>query len=253
MFDLYIYTDIAKNPPIIEGIENYHHRKIDIKKELKEVKTENRYFYEFQQEIMTIIATLKDLHLTLFASKSPKGIPFSQYIVALPLNFIIKQDKDKQFKIYIELNNLIFLYDEKIQRILQSCSNTPLKTINDMDPFDYIQTISKFRATKNKHAQFTFTINDFLSGIVLCTSPFNVSDFLFIDFEFENNFFLRLKPLLHIPNIDDIEFNKFYDSYIKSKINEINSDIFKFPSIEEVKEEYLIFKNLKKKKYKISK
>ena len=62
---------------------------------------------------MTIIATLKDLHLTLFASKTPKGIPFSQYIVALPLNFIIKQDKDKQFKIYIELNNLIFLYDEK--------------------------------------------------------------------------------------------------------------------------------------------
>ena len=47
IFDLYIFTDIAKNPPNIEGIPNYHHRKIDVQKELSEVKTEGRFFYEF--------------------------------------------------------------------------------------------------------------------------------------------------------------------------------------------------------------
>ena len=50
MFDLYIYTDIAKNPPIIEGIENYHHRKIDIKKELKEVKQKIDIFMNFSKK-----------------------------------------------------------------------------------------------------------------------------------------------------------------------------------------------------------
>ena len=66
MFDLYIFTDIAKNPPNV-GIENYHHRKIDIKKELANVKTEGRYFYEFYKEVMSIIYTLKDFHLTLYS------------------------------------------------------------------------------------------------------------------------------------------------------------------------------------------
>ena len=42
MFDLYIFTDIAKNPPNIEGMPNYHHRKIDVQKELAAVKTGGR-------------------------------------------------------------------------------------------------------------------------------------------------------------------------------------------------------------------
>ena len=91
MFDLYIFTDIAKNPPNIEGIPNYYHRKIDIQKELSEVKTEGRFFYEFYQEIMTIISTLKDLHLSLYAKYTPKGIPIIQYQIALPLIYILNK------------------------------------------------------------------------------------------------------------------------------------------------------------------
>ena len=98
MYDLYIFTDIAKNPPTIKNIDNYHHRKIDIKKELSSIKTDNRYFYEFYQEVMTIITTVKDYHLKVYASRTPKGIPFVQYEVFIPFNFIIKQDENKEFK-----------------------------------------------------------------------------------------------------------------------------------------------------------
>ena len=51
LFELYVYTDIAKNPPIIEGYPNYHHAPIDIQQSLEDINTENRYFYEFYQEV----------------------------------------------------------------------------------------------------------------------------------------------------------------------------------------------------------
>jgi hypothetical protein len=42
------------------------------------------------------------------------------------------------------------------QDFINSHSEIPLKYINDMDPFDYIQNWSKFRKTKNLHAQFSY-------------------------------------------------------------------------------------------------
>ena len=133
MFDLYIFTDISKN---IEGISNYHHRKIDIQKELSEVKTVGRFFYEFYQEIMSIIKTLKDYHLSLYAKYTPKGIPFNQYEIALPFNLIIKQE---DFKLYIQINDNIKYYSQKFKNLLASCENIPIKTINDLAPFYFVQ------------------------------------------------------------------------------------------------------------------
>lgn len=241
MYDLYIYTDIAKNPPTIDNIDNYHHRKIDIKNELSSIKTDNRYFYEFYQEVITIITTLKDYHLNIYANRSPKGIPFDQYEVNLPFNFIIKPDENKKFKLFIELNDYYKNNSERFPKELESCVNSPIKSINDMDPFDYIQTFSKFQTVKNKHSQFTFTIN-VISRFHLVLSPFNYYDFLYNDYEFENNIYLRINSLIGSPKLNDIEFNNFYDNYIQTKL----TNIFEFPSFKEVEEKYLIYKGIKK-------
>ena len=85
LFELYVYTDIAKNPPNIEGHPNYHHAPIDIQQSLEDIKTENRYFYEFYQEVKKIISATKDLHLSIYSFKTPKGIIFEQYAAALLL------------------------------------------------------------------------------------------------------------------------------------------------------------------------
>ena len=145
MFDLYIYTDISKNPPNIEGIANYHHRKIDVQKELSEVKTEGRFFYEFYQEIMTIINTLRDYHLKFYAAYSQNGIPIIQYEIALPFDLYIKQDENKEFKLYIKLNNIIKYYSQDFASLLKSCENIPIKTINDLEPFDFGQNFSNLK------------------------------------------------------------------------------------------------------------
>ena len=63
VLEYYVYLDIAKNPPEIEGHPNYHHKGIDLQEELSKVSTKNRYFYEFYQEIKRILTSTKDLHL----------------------------------------------------------------------------------------------------------------------------------------------------------------------------------------------
>lgn len=72
ILNIYVYTDIAKNPPEIDGIPNYHHRKIDLKAEIKRMKTANRFFYEFYQELFSILATVKDLHFKYIVMKLQK-------------------------------------------------------------------------------------------------------------------------------------------------------------------------------------
>ena len=37
LLEYYVYLDIAKNPPEIEGYPNYHHKGIDLKEELSKV------------------------------------------------------------------------------------------------------------------------------------------------------------------------------------------------------------------------
>ena len=51
LLEIYVYTDIAKNPPIIKNYTNYHHKPIDLKAELDKISKSNRKFYEFYQEI----------------------------------------------------------------------------------------------------------------------------------------------------------------------------------------------------------
>ena len=93
LLDIYVYIDIAKNPPNIENYPNYHHRPIDLKAELDKVSKSNRKFYEFYQEIEKILTSTRDLHFNIYAHQTPKGIKFGQYFVALPFNFILKKIK----------------------------------------------------------------------------------------------------------------------------------------------------------------
>ena len=138
LFELYVYTDIAKNPPIIEGYPNYHYAPIDIQQSLEDINTENRYFYEFYQEVKKIISATKDLHLTIYSFKTPKGIIFEQYAAALPFIFKIKNNED-EYKIYIEPNNYLDNYEESVKKFILDHVNIPLRKINEQDPFDYIQ------------------------------------------------------------------------------------------------------------------
>ena len=115
IFDIYIFTDIAKNPPNIPGIENYHHKKIDIQSEFDNIKIDNRTFYEFYQEIMKIITATKDYHITIYSVNTPKGIQFGEYVAVLPFNFVIKEynkENKQEFRLFIEKSRFFNNFDE---------------------------------------------------------------------------------------------------------------------------------------------
>ena len=89
IFEIYVYTDIAKNPPKINGDPNYHHEKINIKERLSKIITKNRYFYEFYQEIELILSSVRDGHLNIVAKETPLLTQISQYHAVLPFDFKI--------------------------------------------------------------------------------------------------------------------------------------------------------------------
>ena len=248
LFELYVYTDIAKNPPIIEGYPNYHHAPIDIQQSLEDINTENRYFYEFYQEVKKIISATKDYHLHIYSFKTPKGIIFGQYAAALPFIFKIKNNED-EYKIYIEPNKFFDNYEKSVKKFILDHVNIPLRKINEQDSLDYIQNWGKYTVTKNIHAQFTYLMAfNYINKFYLISDPLDYSDLNLNEFEFEDNKILRIPYYIEKPNVKDREFNEFFHNYLKEKKTKAN--IINIPFIDKIREEYLIHKGLKKKKLK---
>ena len=157
VFDAYVYTDIAKRPPDIKDYTNYHHEKIDLKGVISKVERKDRKFYEFYQEIKKILTSTKDLHfnveLTKYKNKNNVDILFNQYNAFLPFDFAVKE-YNGEFRVFIEINYINYqsyiediqnkIQAENLKKFLEDHSEIPIKSINNMDPFDYIQNWNIF-------------------------------------------------------------------------------------------------------------
>ena len=243
VFDAYVYTDIAKRPPDIKDYTNYHHEKIDLKGVISKVERKNRKFYEFYQEIKKILTSTKDLHfnveLTKYKNKNNVDILFNQYNAFLPFDFTIKEYKEKEFRVFIEINYINYQsYIEDIQNIIQienlkkfleDHSEIPIKSINNMDPFDYIQNWNKFGGCKNFHAEFVNIIKT-ITNFYLNRYPVNYTDINLNEYEFEDDKFIRLPYKVIIPNKDNKIFNEYFDNYVKNF-----KSFHKLPSINVIK------------------
>ena len=51
----YIYKDIAKKPPEIPNLKNYHHEAIDMIKAIDEISTENQTYLSFYQSVHYVL------------------------------------------------------------------------------------------------------------------------------------------------------------------------------------------------------
>ena len=243
--DFYIYLDIAKNPPEFKDYPNYHHRKVDLKDEIGKISTKNRKFYEFNQEIQKIILTTRDLHFLIESYETNKKIRYDQYYAYLPFNFVIKKfGENNEPRIFITKREKSFKdFEENVQKFVESHLDIPVKSINDIEPFDYIQNWSQYRACKSKHCQFVFMMKA-ISGFYVSSFPLDYSNLVLNEYEFEDNSILRLPYYISKPESNDnVEFNSFFSKTIK----EYNKHTTIFPSLNEIKEKFLISKGLKKK------
>ena len=242
--DLYIYKDIAKNPPEFPEFPNYHHRKVDLKDEIGKISTKNRKYYEFYQEIEKILLTTRDLHFLIGSHETERGIQFSQYIAFLPFNFYIKKYGEKnEPRIFISKRAEIQFFGEHVQKFVDEHLDMPIKTINDIDPFDYIQNWGQYRGCKSPHCQFVYMLST-ISIFYLSFSPLDYSDLILNEYEFEDNSILRVPYLISKPNPKESEE---YNSYFLKTIKKYNKYSIEIPTPDEIKEKYLISKGLKKK------
>ena len=105
-----------------------------------------------------------------------------------------------------------------------------------MEAFDYIQNWSQYRGCKSKHCQFVYMMR-VISGFYLFNFPLDYSSLILNEYEFEDDSILRIPYLIRKPELNENEeFNNYFSKEIKK--NSKNSAIF--PSIDEIKEKYLI-------------
>ena len=137
------------------------------------------------------------------------------------------------------MNDYYYSYDDNVQKIIARNFISPVKRINRMDPFDYIQTWTKFRNSKNIHAQFTKRFRE-ISGFYLDYYPLNYSDFSFNEYEFESGDILRIPYLITKPIKKNLEFDNYFLNILKSagKGNEI-------PPLNKINDKFLAFKGKK--------
>ena len=139
----YPFINILKDPPKIDGKEYF--KKVDIIKELDDfqsnIEKNSINFYEYYQRYLKIICDANDLHIGFTYSGK---IDYLKYIIILsPFEMII--DKDK--KLFLSPNSLFkFLGIEDIipgYKTIIDKANVQIKTINDIDPFEFIRNFCK--------------------------------------------------------------------------------------------------------------
>ena len=228
LFDLYVYTDIAKNPPQLPGLQ---HEKIDLFQEINNINLDDiDTTYELYQKLKKITCLSKDLHFNLQLNYP------SEYFAFIPFNFIVKEDNKKGYRIFIEKNEFFEEFELKEKEFIESHLNIPIKKINNIDPFDYIQNWSQFSSLKNPHAQFSFII-DRIPNFSLSYFPVYFWNLTSNEYEFDDNQILRINY-----KISKIKINNFKFDINFMNIRAKNKFLFEMYSLGEIKDNFFISK-----------
>lgn len=185
-YEVYAFYEISKNPPNFDN-------KVDIKKELKKIKTEKRPFYEFYQDLLKVISRLRDGHTRLLFRNS---ILFKQRIAFYnPISLEIKNNSKNETKVYgkLYLNDTYmksfkkYTNKNEIKDVIINNSNVAIKRINGKNPFEYIDNFGKeFFDIRNIHGAFTYRFNS-INKLPLAFLPLYYENLTNFTVEYENN------------------------------------------------------------------
>ena len=214
--DIYTFNDICKNPPQPNFNSNYF-TKVDIQNELNSIDLDDITPYEFYREIMLVLSKLKDQHIHI--NWAPLNL--DKFYMLNPFDYSMKEDSEGNPKIFgecvdeedlIDFDNGYDIYD-KCEDII----NSPIKYINDMDPFDYIQNFGgNFLSLKNSHSTFSFKLN-YHNNVPLKDYPLSLDELENYKIEFESGDIFETQFLI-ISEIDiQYDFRNLNDENNNSK------------------------------------
>ena len=227
--DGYIYTDIKKNPP-----NKDYFGAADIIKELENIPTINRTYYDFFRDMKRVLGKLRDNHIKFSATK------FKKMEMCLPFSFHVGGENRTDAKIYIKKFDSCFKYfNQDVRDFVNAHEEMSLKSINGSDPFDYIQNINiEFDSYYNIHSAFTHYI-DIAHNITISSNPLSQEQLSNISFIFDDGTNITLDYYLsyHPDDNDDKEFNNFYNQEIQKNYKAFDLSIL------DIEDKYYKIKN----------
>ena len=219
IFQSYVFLDIAKSPPKIEGLENYH-TPYDLIVELDKINTNEIDFYTFYEKIISATSSkTKDGHIKVnFLNKE---ISLYNAFFIFPIIPFVKKSEG-EIKMYAELSLEEELYDNfkngnDLLAILKNNLNEPIKYLNNKDPFDFITDFFiEYYNLRSKHAIYTYNLNHF-PVFYLYLTPITKDQLNNFTIEYENGVKISTDLLLMKNETDNLKLNSF------KKINIFNS------------------------------
>ena len=180
ILERYVFLDIIKNPPQPPNKEDYYN-KVNIIEELNLVKKGKRPFFDFYRDIRIILDKCQDRHLWLYFNENLNVFSFfHNYLLISPVILYIENKN-----VYsIENDNFPLKFREKINIF----SNKPIKSINGLSPFEYIQTFNdKYLLYKSPQAQFVYNLKLINNPISLMFLPLDYSNLSNITIIYNDN------------------------------------------------------------------
>ena len=151
----YAFYDIAKKPPQPSFNKRYH-MSIDLKERFNNLKVKDINIYEFYQKIKSVLADLKDPHIGLFF----KDNYIEDFSILSPFMYYIQEYNGKKRMFASCISDSYLKYFKDYNNIYEFCVtyyNLPIKSINGIDPFEYISNFGgNYLSTKNPHGTFTY-------------------------------------------------------------------------------------------------
>ena len=189
--DAYAFYEISAKPPqpLFKGD---YHNEVDIYLKLLDLedkieKNEIIGVYDIYREILYIMAKLKDCHIQIKWNL----LNLDQFFILSPVQFIIKEFEGSP-RIFVECLPELFEEDfdmefsESLNEI-EINSIYPIKSINDNNPFDYINNFGEdFLSTKNLHSTFSYKFRNY-NDLNLYDIPFKLNDLSQFKIVFDNN------------------------------------------------------------------
>ena len=205
----YIYLDFYKSPIKPTDNECYSIEAIDLIKELRDIPTKNRKFYEFIRDIYKIIRKTGDGHLAFLCGESPNNSVLGKYVFRIPFSFDVVDEfnddgkRNDTYLIIINPNDDSKKEDDEddednnedfIPPFIKTASptlsasyfNKKIESINGEDPFKFIENFfGDFKFYHSQQANFIDTL-DSITEINIGMYPFFKEELTDITIIFED-------------------------------------------------------------------
>lgn len=198
----YAFNDICKNPPNPD-----YYSKVDIQQRLSEINASDSNYYQFYQKISNALADLKDSHIKITLEEND----YEDFYIVSPFDFYMGSDDEGNPRIFADCltSDTLEEFDESgdLTAFCEYSNDGPVKSINGMDPFEYISKFGgNFVTTKNVHGTFSFKMR-FHNTISLSDYPLTLEELsnLEVQFEDEENTLIQTKYMLSSKEEVEIE------------------------------------------------